>query len=213
MSNFPWGPSCAYDRTEIAHESWRRHPLIGHGLPPPKKRSDVRNQWRPSEAFRGLTGEPFVVRVFDTIPGKLITLDLNEGVPVLDCSLEWNWQPRAVKEFCRDLVVANLMTADLCAALCASMSTKGYRPKRDAVPRSAREYVLNKTAGRCVYCGTQLTKQHGLPNSYQPDHVLPVAKGGSDDVANLVPSCASCNSKKRDGTFEQFIAKMGGITS
>ena len=30
------------------------------------------------------------------------------------------------------------------------------------------------------------------------DHVIPKARGGTDDLANLVPACRACNSAKRD---------------
>jgi len=44
---------------------------------------------------------------------------------------------------------------------------------------------------RCVYCGRRggrLTR----------DHVVPLSRGGSDYIANIVPACRKCNSEKRD---------------
>ncbi len=78
---------------------------------------------------------------------------------------------------------------------------------RRSLQPDTREAILLKTGGKCVYCSVILTTRKGQPNSYCADHVLPVAKGGTDDAGNLVPSCASCNAKKGAKTALQF---MGG---
>jgi len=41
----------------------------------------------------------------------------------------------------------------------------------------------------CSYCGAP---------AQGADHVIPKARGGTDDVANLTPACTACNSAKRD---------------
>lgn len=43
----------------------------------------------------------------------------------------------------------------------------------------------------CRYCGQPAT---------QVDHVVPVSKGGTHSIANLVPCCARCNRTKSDDT-------------
>jgi len=50
---------------------------------------------------------------------------------------------------------------------------------------------------RCAYCG----KDRPLTR----DHVVPVSKGGTDDIANIIPACQLCNSKKRTRTPEEFL--------
>lgn len=48
---------------------------------------------------------------------------------------------------------------------------------------------VEEHGGRCVYCGrtdVKLTR----------DHVIPVTKGGSNDISNIVPACQPCNSRK-----------------
>lgn len=54
--------------------------------------------------------------------------------------------------------------------------------------RSNRAHVLQ---GRppCRYCGRPAT---------QVDHVVPVSKGGTHALSNLVPCCARCNRSKSD---------------
>ena len=46
---------------------------------------------------------------------------------------------------------------------------------------------------RCVYCGTR-RKGH-----LTQDHLTPLSKGGGHTASNVVPACASCNSKKYTG--------------
>ena len=49
----------------------------------------------------------------------------------------------------------------------------------------------------CVYCWqkTKLTI----------DHIIPLSRGGSDEIDNIVPACHSCNSKKHDKTAEEYL--------
>jgi 5-methylcytosine-specific restriction endonuclease McrA len=68
---------------------------------------------------------------------------------------------------------------------------------------SRRKSVLNMSGGKCWYCGNSLTI-----DTLTVDHVLPVAEGGSNDPQNLVPSCKSCNSKKKHKSMEEFRAIM-----
>lgn len=52
--------------------------------------------------------------------------------------------------------------------------------------------------GVCWYCG------EGCNGRLNFDHQTPVAQGGSDDLANLVCSCESCNQMKGNRTVEEF---------
>ena len=59
--------------------------------------------------------------------------------------------------------------------------------------------LLEKCGRRCTYCGRN---DIGLTR----DHVIPLTRGGSDDISNIVPSCRSCNSRKGTKTREEFAA-------
>lgn len=50
----------------------------------------------------------------------------------------------------------------------------------------------------CAYC---MTVVDGDPD---PDHVLPLSRGGSNDISNILPCCSLCNSDKRDLTLEEW---------
>lgn len=48
--------------------------------------------------------------------------------------------------------------------------------------------LCNKYGNRCLRCGkkTKLTR----------DHVVPLTRGGSNDISNIQPLCSTCNHKK-----------------
>jgi 5-methylcytosine-specific restriction endonuclease McrA len=68
--------------------------------------------------------------------------------------------------------------------------------------KSLRERVKAKTGGRCWYCGCTFGTE--LHTKMCVDHVIPKTAGGANEIDNLVPSCRSCNGKKRDLTLERF---------
>ena len=43
------------------------------------------------------------------------------------------------------------------------------------------------------------------------DHIIPVAKGGSDDLENLVAACKRCNSAKQDKMPDEFQLQKAGL--
>lgn len=52
---------------------------------------------------------------------------------------------------------------------------------------------------RCAYCGVK-------PPRLDPDHVVPLSKGGPDSVTNLLPACAMCNSSKNAMSLTEWAA-------
>jgi 5-methylcytosine-specific restriction endonuclease McrA len=53
----------------------------------------------------------------------------------------------------------------------------------------------------CAYCGVQL-------DAPTMDHVVPLSKGGTNDIDNIVPACKSCNSRKRDRDLNEFLKEV-----
>jgi 5-methylcytosine-specific restriction endonuclease McrA len=58
---------------------------------------------------------------------------------------------------------------------------------------------MNIQRGKCVYCRCDITK------SYQVDHIVPVARGGTNDKANLQLLCKPCNLDKRDKDPVEYL--------
>jgi hypothetical protein len=77
------------------------------------------------------------------------------------------------------------------------------KAKRVQVNTDVRADVWDKSHGFCWYCGIQM---HPFRN-FHVDHVNPVVNGGTNEIQNLVPSCQSCNSKKRARPAE-FLRKF-----
>ena len=65
-------------------------------------------------------------------------------------------------------------------------------PYSDPLYRKNRAIVLKVSGYVCTYCGS--------PNANTADHIVPIAKGGTHDLSNLVACCLSCNSTKQDRT-------------
>ncbi len=53
--------------------------------------------------------------------------------------------------------------------------------------KKQRLRVLRRDGGICVYCGADATCV---------DHVVPMVRGGGDEMENLVASCTLCNLRK-----------------
>lgn len=64
--------------------------------------------------------------------------------------------------------------------------------------RSTRTLLVVFHGGACAYCKAP------LPRLWQVEHIIPKARGGTDALANLVPSCGPCNQAKADRTATEF---------
>ncbi|SMB93270.1 HNH endonuclease [Deinococcus hopiensis] len=85
-------------------------------------------------------------------------------------------------------------------------SNDAYRSKhkRRAVKYGARgsfdkwdvQMRLDKQKGLCHYCGEKLDWVG--KRKYQVDHFVPLSRGGSNFMSNIVLACPECNREKAD---------------
>ena len=65
------------------------------------------------------------------------------------------------------------------------------------------ELLMKRTQCTCEYCQEDITERSNLTL----DHVVPLSKGGSNEVDNILISCTECNLKKDDLLLTDFILK------
>ncbi len=70
------------------------------------------------------------------------------------------------------------------------------RLKRVYIPRWVKRAVFFRDRGRCVLCNKDLTNLVSLNNKEYFDHMVPLVKGGTNDVTNMQLLCHRCNTKK-----------------
>ena len=68
------------------------------------------------------------------------------------------------------------------------------KTKRIPITAKQRNSIFERCEGKCAYCAGQLLYN----DPWHIDHIVPLAKGGSNDESNLTLACALCNVKKRD---------------
>lgn len=66
--------------------------------------------------------------------------------------------------------------------------------KRTHIPRGLRHEVFKRDNYTCCECGA--TKEDGV--TLHIDHIIPVSKGGTDELSNLQTLCKACNLNKSD---------------
>ncbi len=92
----------------------------------------------------------------------------------------------------------------------ADVNTHGHRrrARQRGAPGSHTtaewQALVSECGGRCAYC------DEGKPLAR--DHVIPLVRGGSNDISNIVPACKSCNSSKKAKTgtaLDVWLREMG----
>lgn len=93
-----------------------------------------------------------------------------------------------------------------CSKQCSRRRSKNQRRAREAGATGSFTWSqfmrLFIAGGRmCAYCDVVID---GQPD---PDHVIPLSRGGSNSITNIVPACRACNSSKCDLTLTDWAAR------
>jgi 5-methylcytosine-specific restriction endonuclease McrA len=60
--------------------------------------------------------------------------------------------------------------------------------------------LVEQHGGRCAYCGARAP--------LHADHRIPLARGGSNAIDNILPACGRCNCRKATMTESEFRARL-----
>jgi len=80
-------------------------------------------------------------------------------------------------------------------------------PRRPSARQRDETFERSKDGGavpRCTYCGKEITRQPGRPDTYETDHRVPYSRGGPTRQENLEPSCRTCNRSKGPKTPDEW---------
>ena len=84
------------------------------------------------------------------------------------------------------------------------LTSVNYRARKLSAPGTftARQWKdqMSHYRGRCGYCGVEAP--------LQADHRIPLSRGGSNDIGNIMPACARCNTRKARSTESEFRRRL-----
>lgn len=79
----------------------------------------------------------------------------------------------------------------------------GGKVRRAAVAEFVRQELLAQFGSRCGYCAAPIDRI-----TMSVDHVHPLHRGGTNDRANLLAACRSCNNLKSTYTVDEFRGEI-----
>ena len=70
------------------------------------------------------------------------------------------------------------------------MINSGQNTYSRSVSETKKKYIASQQAWKCAHCNNQ------LPASFQVDHIIRLADGGTNHINNLEALCPNCHGKK-----------------
>lgn len=58
--------------------------------------------------------------------------------------------------------------------------------------------VFKRDNYTCAYCGE-------IGKKFEGDHIIPISKGGTNELSNLTTACRKCNRQKKDKLVSEFL--------
>lgn len=77
--------------------------------------------------------------------------------------------------------------------------TRASKVERGRMRRKVKDEVLRRDNYTCQFCNRRLEA-----GDLTIDHLIPIARGGLDEITNYVACCEPCNQRKADVPLEKF---------
>lgn len=81
--------------------------------------------------------------------------------------------------------------------------TRKSRVGRHKIPREMRDEIYLRDNFICQYCGGKFDA-----DELTVDHLVPLSRGGLDEMVNYVTCCRQCNQRKSDTPLEEFARSI-----
>jgi len=93
----------------------------------------------------------------------------------------------------------------------ARVARRRSRQKDAFVENVSRMKILKRDNYRCHICGRKTDPRKKAPHPRSPtiDHIIPLARGGKHESANVATACFICNAIKRDQGGGEQLALIG----
>ena len=84
---------------------------------------------------------------------------------------------------------------------------------RSTAQRDRDRARIKRTRPACHICGTPIdyTAPHLDPGEFVVDHIVPLHRGGSDDISNKAAAHRSCNSSKAARLVAPIVRRSGSL--
>lgn len=83
-----------------------------------------------------------------------------------------------------------------------------HKFKRIIIPKTTKEKVYENGHGICAICGKPVEL-----NNFTIDHIVPLSRGGSNEIKNLQIACHDCNELKSNRMDSEFTTGLTTILS
>lgn len=128
---------------------------------------------------------------------------------------EWATIEAAVVEFAEAIsrspqawILGNENGGAVMALLDDALAERGvWSDFHDFRPRTRVESLARRDGWECAYCGAALGWGHPSVIRPEVEHVIPLSRGGSNRLDNLVLSCGPCNRAKGTRTAAEFTGR------
>ena len=108
--------------------------------------------------------------------------------------------------WCETTHVTEHSTTEYCSDICKTRARRARRRAREHGAHGTYTWgqvvrLWAKFDKACAYCRTPTAL-----TEVQAEHVVALARGGANNIGNILPSCGPCNSDKRDLSMSEWRA-------
>ena len=148
--------------------------------------------------------EPRAVPPVDKLPASI-----EEQTQVLNTDRSPTWALVLATMWSWTVVVALLLADALIWVMLITRSgERRIRPteRKLRLSKERRRELMRQYNYTCVYCG-----RRRIARNLEIDHIIPLDRGGLDDVSNLQVTCGPCNRRKLNQTDEEFRGRYSRL--